>query len=150
MTFPQKQIRRVQQPVIGFADDLQSAQVAQRFERCGHADFRMLLAIQQLQILHGVFNVDDASGAVLHIDSAGLHELLHLPLPQVKRILPVPGLAAIRKAVAMRLHAAAQILVSGTPSQFDQRLTFKRRRVPVDAVVLRELFKRSGPGPASP
>ena len=38
------------------------------------------------------------------LTSPGFTSSLHLPLTQVKRILPVPGLAAICKAVAMCLH----------------------------------------------
>src|SRR5438093_10468550 len=106
----------------------------------------MLLAMEQRQVLHRIFDVDDSTRAVFHIDPARFHQFARLAAPQMQRVLPIPCRAAISETVAMRLHAPAQSFVSGYPSQFDERLSFERRGLSIDAVVIGKLLEWSGPG----
>src|SRR5262245_47138331 len=114
--------------------------MTERFESRGDADFGVLFAVQQLQVLNGVFNVDDSAGAVLHIHIARFHQFRHLSAAQVKSVLPIPGLAAERETIAMRFDASSEFFIAGTPSQFYQCLPLEWRCFAANAVVLHELI----------
>ena len=90
----------------------------------------MVLAVEQLQILYGVLDVDDSACAVFHVDLTRLYQFPHLASSQMQRVLPIPWSVAIGKTVAMRFHAPTQSLISSHPPQFDERLSFKRLRLP--------------------
>ena len=81
------------QVIIVFADDLQLPQPFEPVERRWQSDFRVFRPVQQLKILDGIFDVDDTTGAVFHIDLSRLHEFtigapagpVRLPSPMVGR-----------------------------------------------------------------
>src|SRR5262245_54179384 len=104
----------------------------------------MILATQKLQVLRGVLDVDDPAGAVFDVDLTRLDKFARLTTAQMHRVLPIPGGAAVAKTVAALFHEPAQSLVSGHPSQFDERLAFERRRLSVLAVVIGQSLERSG------
>src|SRR5215510_1579041 len=120
------------------------AQLIESFERVRDSKLGMILAVQDLQVLRGVFEVDDSTGAVFDVDPAWFDQFTRLAASQVKRVLPVPGSAAVRESVAASLHAPAQRLVSGHPPQFDERLAFKRRRFSVLAVIILQSLEGGG------
>src|SRR5262249_24411808 len=107
-------------------------------------EFQMILAVQKLQILRGVLDVDDSAGAVFDVDLTRLDQLARLAAAQMYRVLPVPGSAAVGKTVAACLHAPAQGFVPGHPSQFNERLAFEWRGLSILAVVIGQSPEGSG------
>src|SRR5262249_17247916 len=89
-------------------------------------------------------DVDNSAGAVLDIDPSRLDQFARLTAPQMQRVLPIPGGATVSVAVAARLHAPAQRLISGHPSQFDEGLAFERRGFSLLTVVILQLLEGSG------
>src|SRR5262245_14092440 len=104
----------------------------------------MILAVNELQILRGVLDVNNSAGAVFDVDPPRLDQFVRLTAAQTHRGFPVPGSAAVSEAVAALLHAPAQSFVSGHPSQFDERLTFEWRRLSILAVIIHQALEGSG------
>lgn len=77
---PQKEIRRMQDLVLGLAEDFELSQTIECVERIRNAQLGILLAMEQLQVLCGVLDVDDAARAILHIDVSQLDQLAHLSI----------------------------------------------------------------------
>src|SRR5499426_3743702 len=141
---PEKEVSRAQRLALGLGDEVKAAQAVERIERVRDSEFRMILAAQKLQVLRGVLDVDDPAGAVFDVDLTRLDKFARLTTAQMHRVLPIPGGAAVAKTVAALFHEPAQGLVSGHPSQFDERLAFERRRLSVLAVVIGQPLERSG------
>src|SRR5262245_3464695 len=141
---PQKEVSRAQRLALGLRYETQPAQSVERIERVRDPEFRMILAVQKLQVLRGVLDVDDPAGAVFDVDLTRLDQFARLTAAQMHRILPIPGGAAVGKTVAAFLHAPAQDLVSGHPPQFDQRLSLEWRGLSVLAVVIRQSLEWRG------
>src|SRR5262249_40573011 len=127
-----------------FGNDPQLAQLVERFKRIRAPQFGMTIAMQNLQVLRYVLDVNNSAGAVFDIDPARLDQFAGLTAAQMQRILPIPGSATVSEAVATRLHTPAQSLISGHPSQFDERLAFERRGFSMPAVVILQLLEGSG------
>src|SRR5262249_2702775 len=141
---PQKEVRRAQHVALGFGDETQSAQLIESLERVRDSEFGAPFAVQKLQVLRGVLDVDNSAGAVFDVDLTRLDQFARLTAAQMHRVLPIPGCAAVGKTVAAFLHAPAQDLVSGHPSQFDERLAFERRRLSILAVVIGQSLAGGG------
>src|SRR5215468_11788288 len=103
----------------------------------------MILAVRKLHILRGILDVNNPAGAIFNIDLPRLDQFARLTAPQMHRVLPVPGLAAVSEAVAAFLHAPPQGFVPGHPPQFDERLAFERRRLSILAVITRQSLEGS-------
>ena len=73
---------------LAFAENADPAKRVQRFEGVRHAQLGMLFPVKQLEILHGILNIDDSARAVLHIHRAGLYQFPHLALPQMQENRP--------------------------------------------------------------
>src|SRR5262245_33883930 len=101
--------------------------------------------MEQLEVLDGVFDIDDASSAVLHVYLARSHQFAHLATPKMQRVLPIPRGFAVRERVTIRFNSMAQFLIAGNPSQLDERLPFKRLSLTTRTVVPLELVEGNRP-----
>src|SRR4051812_47521522 len=97
----------MQQLMFGIAQKMQAAERLQRIQRASNTKFRMIGAMQQLQILSRILDVDNASGTVFHVDLVPPDQFLLLSLPQMDGVLRIPCLAAVCKQVPMSLHTSA-------------------------------------------
>jgi len=67
----------------------------------------MILAIEELQILHGIFDINDSTGLYFTLVCPGLP--VHASGGAASAcIFPIPWIPAVREAVPVRFHAPAQ------------------------------------------
>ena len=92
----------------------------QRLHGVGGAQDRESMAMHDLEVLHGILDIDDTAGAMLQVDGAVLHQLLELLPAQGEGLGDIPGFSAIDVAIAMGLDALAKSRVAGHMPQFDQ------------------------------
>src|SRR5215831_7812288 len=104
----------------------------------------MPVAVHDLEILDGVFNVDHAPGAEFHVDGSTLDQLLDLLSAQLKRSWKIPRNVAINVAVAMCLDLPAQREIACHVPELDQGLPFKRCRESLLAVIAGDFVERVG------
>src|SRR5262245_16403097 len=103
----------------------------------------MVSAVEQLQVLNCVLDINDSASAVFDVHPSWLDQFSHLTTTHVQCILPVPRSSAITERVAVRFYPTAEVFISRDPPQFNERLPFKRRRTAVDTVIACKLFERN-------
>ena len=54
-------------------------QVALLSVTLGVLQFGMIFAVKQLEVLHGIFDVDDSADAVFHVGGSRFHQFVRLP-----------------------------------------------------------------------
>ena len=82
--------------------------------------------MHDLEVLNGIFDIDDASWAMLEIHGIAFDQLFELLAAQIEGDAKVPGLAAVDVAVAMGFDAFAERRIAGNMPEFDQGLALKR------------------------
>ncbi len=97
------------------------------FDQCGERlhcvrrpQHRQLVSVQELQVLNGIFDIDQAAGAELHVDRARFHQLLKLLSSQVQCDRQVPWLTAVDKFVPVGLDLFAERGVACDEAELDQ------------------------------
>lgn len=85
------------------------------------------MPVHDLEILHGIFDIDEAAGAVFYVHRAWLDELLQLCPAQIQGRGEIPGLAAVDIVVPMAFDLLAEGGVAGDGAELDHRLAFEGR-----------------------
>ena len=69
--------------------------------------------MHHLQVLHGIFDVDESSRAILHVDLSRRDQLFELLPPEFQRRGNVPGSFSIDEGISVCFQAMTQCGVSG-------------------------------------
>src|SRR5215813_1630043 len=126
-------------------NDLQPVQHIERVQSIRRPKFGIMLPMEQLLVLDGIFDIDNASSAVLDIYLAWLHQLPHLAPSKMQCVLPIPRSIAVRERVTMRFNSTAQPLIPRNPSQLDEGLPFIRESLAAETVVPLKLVEGDRP-----
>ena len=94
-----------------------------------------------LQVLRGVFDVDESARTVFHVNRSAGNQLLHLPAAQVQRRVQRPRRSAVHEVVAVAFDATAQRGIPRDVSQLDPRLPLKRRGGSSRPAITLDVFK---------
>ena len=100
-----------------------------------------------LEVLNGVFNVDEPARTVFHVNGAGRDQFPNLPAAQVQRRVQRPWGWTVHEVVTKTFDATAQPGMPCDVSQLDQNLSFKRRGGSSRAVVAFDVVERIGQQP---
>jgi hypothetical protein len=138
---PYKKISVSKGPRCLFRENPLPAQLIERVEGIGASDGGMLFPVDDLKVLHKVFDVEQTPPAVLHVYFAGRNELVHLPLSERKRAGQVPGRAAVGELIAKRFDLPAERRISGDPSELDERLALEGGGLSVRRIIPHQLQK---------
>ena len=99
------------------------------------AQYRMTVPVHKLEVLNGVFDVDDPSGTELGVHSAALDELFDLLPAQVQGGRDIPRRCAIDIPVPMSFDLFSERRVARDMAEFDHGLSFERRGQSLLAVI---------------
>ena len=100
----------------------------QRLHAIGCPQGRVLVAMHELKVLDRIFNVDEPSGAMFHIDGSGLNELLQLLPPEVEGDGEIPRCAAVHVPIPMGFDLFSQRGISGDAPKLDHGLSLEGQR----------------------
>jgi hypothetical protein len=93
------------------------------------------MAMHELKILNGVFNVDDSTGTELGVDRAAFDELFELLAAQVERCRQIPSSTTIDVTISMGFDLFAEGGIASDMAKLDHGLTLEGRRKSLFAVV---------------
>src|SRR5215467_14271943 len=82
--------------------------------------------VQQLQVLHGIFNIYQATPAVFGVHGARRHQCVDLALPELHSCLQVKRYNTVDKSIALGFDGLPDGGIPSYPPQFDERLALKR------------------------
>src|SRR6185503_14995780 len=108
------------------------------------AQHRMTMPMHELEVLNGVFDVDDSTWTQLGVHRAALDELFELLPAQVEGGCHIPGRGAIDITVPMGFDLFSEGGIAGDMAEFDHGLPFERRGESVLAVIRGDFVQRIG------
>ena len=86
---------------------------------------RVVVSMHHLQVLDGIFDIDESSRAIFQVDLPRLDQLFELLSSQIERCREIPGGAAIDERVSVRFYLTPQRGVAGDMPQLDEGLPFE-------------------------
>src|SRR5690242_6163267 len=104
----------------------------------------MTMPMYELQILNGIFDVDDTTGTELGVHRAALDELFELLPAQVEGGSEIPRCSAIDIPVPMSFDLFSEREVARNMAELDHGLPFKRRGQSMLAVIRGDFVQRIG------
>src|SRR5262245_19238136 len=82
--------------------------------------------VQQLQVLHGIFNIYQATPAVFGVHGTRRHQFVDLALPELRSCLQVKRCGTVDKSIALGFDGLRDGRIPSYPPQFDEGLALKR------------------------
>ncbi len=107
----------------------------------------MFVAMHDLEILNGVLDIDEPSGAMFDVHRPWLDELFQLLPAQIEGGGEIPWLAAVDVSIPMGFNLFAQRGVTGDGAEFDHGLPFEWSGQAGRTVVADDLFQWIGERP---
>ena len=101
----------------------------------------MQCPVDDLEILGGIFNIDQSARTHLHVEPVWRNQFSFLAFPEIASYREIPGLPTVHKPMTMLCCGRAQLLIPGDPSEFDQGLTFEWFGVTCGTVVRAKFFE---------
>ena len=93
---------------IGARDQPRFDQRGECLQRIRRAQARVVVSMHHLQVLYGIFDVDQTSYTILQVDLSRLYQLSKLLSPDLQRCGNVPGGFSIDEGISVRFHLSAQ------------------------------------------
>jgi hypothetical protein len=73
----------------------------------------MVVPMHHLQVLRGIFDIDESSRAILHVDLPGLDQLSELLPPEFQCCGNVPGSFSVDEGISVCFQLMAECGVAG-------------------------------------
>ena len=101
---------------IGACNQLRIHQRGECLQGIRRTQARVVVAMHHLQVLRGIFNVDESSRAILHVDLSRRDQLFELLSPELQCRGNVPGSVSVDEGVSVCFQSMAQCGVAGNMS----------------------------------
>src|SRR6478735_5900290 len=139
---PDKQVRLSEVFAVLPIDNPALNESRERLHSVRRAQYRMTVPVHELEVLNGIFDVDDSTGTELGVHRAAFDELIELLPAQFEGGRHIPRHGAIHIPVPMGFDLFPERGIARDMAEFDHGLSLERRGQSLLAVIHRDFVQR--------